>query len=82
MCRSWAPLSKPRPSCALLPILWGRRVIPERLGEGRVSDVRRVSQLIFEPWFADGTALTVPFRHDTANMNLDGPASLRRSLPP
>ena len=42
----------------------------------------QVTQLIFEPRFADGTALTVPFRHDTANMNLDGPACLRRSLPP
>lgn len=49
---------------------------PERLGAGRVSDVRRVTQLTFEPWFADGTALTVPSRHSTASMNLDQPASL------
>ena len=61
MCHSWDPLSKP----------WGLHVryfpscgagvsSPER--PGGVSDVHKVTQLVFKPWFADGTILTVPFR--------------------
>lgn len=81
MCHSWDPLSKPRglhvryfPSC-------GAGVSsPER--PGGVSDVHKVTQLVFKPWFADGRILTVPFRHNTANMSLDQSASLRRYLPP
>lgn len=63
MCHSWDPLSKPRglhvryfPSC-------GAGVSsPER--PGGVSDVHKVTQLVFKPWFADGTILTsIPSQH-------------------